>query len=69
MNCPHCNQRLPKSLLDEVAANARSKVASGAAKARKVHSGGRPRSADRCACSAMTAARAKARGHKCKETK
>lgn len=36
-------------------------------RANRTSLGGRPQSADRCPCGAMTAARAKARGHQCSE--
>jgi hypothetical protein len=37
----------------------------GEAAKKRVKAGGRPRATDRCPCGAMTAERAKARGHRC----
>ncbi|HEX4545748.1 MAG TPA: hypothetical protein VH110_05270 [Candidatus Acidoferrum sp.] len=39
----------------------------GANRARRLKTAGRPRTADRCPCGAMTRKRARARGHRCEE--
>lgn len=62
MNCPRCQAPLTHAEATTIAAQRKASM-------RKVHSGGaggRPRSkAPRCACGAMTAKRAKVRGHVC----
>lgn len=59
MNCPNCNQPIPAELLKSEAARLMNQ-------ARITKAGGRPMSRKkRCPCGLMTAARAKARAHKC----